>query len=462
MQTRGLLALFLSTAAALLIAAPLWGGTLYVPLVLEQELDGNRLTTEVRVTNESSGVRAFSYLFLPQWSDGTVPERQAASVRLELEPHQSVVLADLVAPGERGVLEVTADAEVSVTSRLVSVTAAGRARPGVELPALTSENRRAAGETAVLQGWRRDLGQETDFYLLNLGHEAASCEVAVYRRRGGLIIEETIAVPPLGLAAFDDVLGLISEDRRNEVSATVRCDQEFHPFALTVDRKTAEAVYIAASGSGRSTLAPPGAEPPGGPPPPAVECPRGAFFEKAGPFHRPSPGKETRRFVLSTPAGQLYTRLVVDVEFVPGDWSQRPDGNHSIFWLNRTERWAGNVFGYVNVFGPDKNIAKISTNAGLPRGQIRAYNESAVFERGVRYHVHYEYDTVTRVMEAVFTADPGGPDEHEVARVTGATTAREIRTEEPGFFLYFGHSPSPGPEEPTYDWLYLNLCVQLE
>lgn len=458
MKTRGLLALLITLTAA----APLWGGTLYVPLVLEQELDGNRLTTEVRVTNESSDFRAFSYLFLPLGSDGTVPERATASVELELEPHESVVLAGLVAPGERGMLEVTADEEVSVTSRLVSVTAAGRMRPGVELPALTSENHRAAGETAVLQGWRRDLGQETDFYMLNLGHATTSCEVALYRRRGGLIIEATVAVPPLALAVYDDVLGLIGEDQRNEVSATVRCDREFHPFALTVDRKTGEAVYIAASGSGRSALTPPGAEPPPGPPAPAVECPPGALLEKPGAFHRPSPGQETRRFLLATPPDQVYTRLVVDVEFIPDDWSRQPDGNHGIFWLNRTERWTGNVFGYVNVFGPDKDLAKISTNAGLPRGQIRAYSEPAVFERGVRYHVHYEYDTATQVMEAVFTADPDGPDEHEVARVRGATTTQEIRSEEPGFYLYFGHSPSPGPEEPTYNWRYLNLCVQLE
>ena len=55
------------------------------------------------------------------------------------------------------------------------------------------------------------------------------------------------------------------------------------------------------------------------------------------------------------------------------------------------------------------------------------------------------------------------PDEEEVVRVTGSTTTNVIRTKAPGFFVYVGHPVGgEGPEEPTYDWLYSNLCVQLE
>jgi hypothetical protein len=330
------------------------------------------------------------------------------------------------------------------------------------MPVVTSENRIAAGETVILQGWRRDRGQVTDFYLLNLGHEESLCEAAVYRRHGLLIGKQTFLVPPLALLAFDDALGLLGETRRNEASATVTCDRRFHPFALTVDQKTAEIVYIVPSGSGSSAFEPPGA-PPEGPPPAAVECPPGALFEKAGAFHRPRPGRETRRFEVPMVAGQIFTRLTVDVDFTPDDWARPADGNHAVFWLNRGERWAGNVFGYVNVFGPDKNFAKISTNAGLPPGQIRAFKKTAFFEKGVKYHVHYVYDTTTRVMEAVFTVGTGTAAEEEVVRVTGTTTVNVIRTQEPGFFLYFGHPPdTAGPEVLTLNWLYSDLCVQIE
>ena len=194
-----------------------------------------------------------------------------------------------------------------------------------------------------------------------------------------------------------------------------------------------------------------------------MECPAGALFAKPGAFHRPSPGKETRRFELPMIPGQIFTRLTVDVDFTPDDWGRPTDGNHAVFWLNRGERWAGNVFGYVNVFGPDKNFAKISTNADLRAGQIRAFKKSAVFEKGVKYHVHYVFDTTTRVMEAVFTVNTGTAAEEEVVRVTGTTTTNVIRTREPGFFLYFGHpTGTVGPEVPTYRWLYSDLCVQIE
>ncbi len=92
-----------------------------------------------------------------------------------------------------------------------------------------------------------------------------------------------------------------------------------------------------------------------------------------------------------------------------------------------------------------------------------AFTEPADFEKGVTYHVRYVYDTGLRLMEAVFTANKGTPFEEEIVRVTGRTTANVIRTRDPGFFVYFGHPRhTQGPEVATYDWLYSNLCVQLE
>lgn len=462
MRRRTIHASLLAAFVLAVLSAPLRGGTLYVPLVVDEALGDHRITTEVRVTNDSDRARELSYVFLRAWFDGTLPDRETESVRLELAPHQSEILTDLVGPGVWGVLEVTADPEISITSRLVSDAEAETPRPGVEIPVLTSDNQVAADGTATLQGWRRDGGQVTDFYLLNLGHENARCEVELFRRQGAPITRQTVPVLPLGLQRFRDVLALVGEERRNEVSATVSCDQRFHAFALTVDPATAEMVHISPSGTGSSTLLPPGTVP-DGPPPPAVQCPATAVFEKNGAFHRPQPGKETRIFNIPMAAGQVFTRLTVDVDFTPDDWGNPSDGNHSVFWFHRAQRWAGNVFGYVNVFGPDRNIAKISTNADLPAGDIEAFTEAAEFEKGITYHVRFVYDTGLRLMEAVFTVSTGTPFEEEIARVTGRTTANAIRTEEPGFFIYFGHrAGSPGPEVATFDWLYANLCVQLE
>ncbi len=446
--------------ACLLLAAPLWGdGTVYVPLAVDQEYDGYRLRTEVRATNDSADARELTYLFLPERTDGTDPDRASQSVGMTLAPHQSLLLSDLLAPGARGLLEITAEPQISVTSRLVGVKTGGEPGSGADLPVVGSGNAVAAGETAVLQGWRRDGLRSTDFFLLNLGHTAAECTAAVYRRAGTLITQQTFPMPPLTLAAWEDVLNLVGEARRNEVSATVTCDQPFYPFAVEVDEESAEVVHISPSGSGRSTLSPPRSGPTW-----SVDCPDSAVFAKLGAFFRPQPGAETRRFDIPMDDGVLFTRLRVDVDFTPGDWStENPDGNHAVFWFNRTEAWRSNVFGYVNVFGPNKYFAKIFTNADLEAGGTHSFKQDYVFEKDVRYHVAYIYETSTGLMEAVFTINTGQSDEEEVVRVTGTTTANVIRSEAPGFFVYFGHPiGTVGPEVPTYGWLYSSLCVQLE
>lgn len=444
-----------------LLAAPLWGGTIYVPLVIELELGGHLFTTQVRVTNNSDEVRELHYLYLENRSDGTVPVRADHSQRMGLSPRETELLTDFAGSGaRRGILEIVADMEVSISSRLVRVVSGQPTGSGTEVPVLTSENLQPAATSAALQGWRRDGQYATDFYVLNLDHSAASCQITVYQRSGVQITTQTLPVKPLSLQYFDDVLNLLGENNRDDVSAMVSCNRSFHAFAMTVDKASGDLAYIPPSGTGASLLTPPN----GIDPPPAFNCPSGAIFRKDSAFHRPTPGKEARRFEIPTPTGQVYTRIEVDVDFTPDDWANPADGNHAVFWLNRTERWASNVFGYVNVFGPNKNFGKISTNAGFaPGAQLRAHKtKEVVFEKGVTYHVNYVFDTNLRLMEAIFTTGTGTADEQEVGRATGSTTVNQIRTQEPGFFIYFGHpTGTAGPEVRTYNWLYSNLCVQM-
>jgi len=161
--------------------------------------------------------------------------------------------------------------------------------------------------------------------------------------------------------------------------------------------------------------------------------------------------------------GKRYSRITVDVDVTPADWSNPSDGNHNVFWLHRATKWAGNVFGYVNVFGPEKSIAKISSNADLAPKDIWAYSESAELSKGEKYHVHYTFDADRRTMEAVFSTRAGTPQETEHVRVQGAAPTGRIDSDGDSFFIYFGHPTGlRGPEVMTYGWLYSNLCVQIE
>ncbi len=443
-------------AAAL--AAPAWSGTVYAPLIVDRDVDGNRFTTEVRATNGSAEVQTLSYLYIDAQADGTLPDRSLESVTVEILPHATVVLTELVPAGSVGFLEVTTGDEVAVSSRLVGTSVEGEKRFGTDIPVISSANMVPAKGSVILQGWSKDGSQEvTDFFLLNLSHVQNVCDVSIHRRSGTLVIQQTLTLPPLGLRPYPDILGLLGFDKKGEIRARVTCDRRFHAYAVIADLTTAELIYAPPSAFGSSTLSPPSQGPR-----PDVACPPGAWFERAGAFHRPKVHQEVRFFELPLAAGR-YARITVDLDVTPGNWARPADGNHNVFWLHRSTRWAGNVFGYVNIFGPDKDFAKISSNADLPSQNIWAFTKSTTFSKGEKYHVRYTFDADLRRMEAVFTTKTGTPQETEVARVEGTAPTGRIVADGDSFFIYFGHPTGlDGPEVPTYGWLYSNLCVQIE
>jgi hypothetical protein len=449
------LSLLLLTVA---FAVPAQAGTLYAPLVVNLTVDGNRFTTQIRATNSSNETLTLSYLYIDALADGTTIERGTQSVSVSLSPHSTKVLEDLAPGGSVGFLEVTTDEAVAVTSRLVGTSTTGE-RLEAEIPMVSSSTLVPGGETAILQGWRKDAQSATDFYMLNLSHTSNVCTVAVHKKGGALVTTQSRVVPALGLWPFEDVLGLLGFAAKDEVRARITCDQAFHAYAVITDRATAGLTYVSPSGFGSSTLAPPSQ---GGGQQPSVACPNDAWFEKAGSFHRPKVTSQVRSFELPLVSG-IYKKLTVDVDFTPSDWANPSNGNHNIFWLHRYTKWAGNVFGYVNLFGPGKNFAKMSSNADLPPQNMWAYTKNGNFSQGVRYHVKYIFNGNNRSMEAVFTSDTGTNQEQVIARVTGAAPTNKINANGGNFAIYFGHPTGlDGPEVPTYDWLYSNLCVQIE
>ena len=457
----------------LLAAAPAWSGTVYVPLAVQIDVDtGVEISTHVRVTNGSDERRSLSYVFLPAGVDGTGVDRAAERIELSLAPRESRLLKEIVPQSTLGILEITADPGIAVSSRLAGTTVGGWLRPGTEMPVLDASRFAAGGTSILLQGGRRDeTRQRTDLFLFQPGGTETACDLVAFRPGGREIGRMTVAVPPLALWGVNDILAELGETTRFEASFLVTCDADFHAFSVLTDVQTGEVVYIAPARLADGSIldspggGPPGGDPPGGgPPAPSFTCPDGTIFKKEGAFHRPVRRRETRRFEIPMASGRQLSKLTLQVDFTPGPWNQPASGNHAVVWLNRTERWGGNVFAYVNVFGPSKNIANMSTNADRRDGApMHAFNRQATFQEGVPYRLRYVYDTAARTMRATFIARPDTPNESEVVTISGSTTTNVIRSEAPGFFVYFGHpTGTVGPEVPTYDWLYSNLCVWLE
>jgi hypothetical protein len=185
------------------------------------------------------------------------------------------------------------------------------------------------------------------------------------------------------------------------------------------------------------------------------------YFKFDGVFHSPTPENFKKRFNLPVTAGQEFTRICIALDVTIGSWylndEGKIDGNHSIFWLHRDKRWAGNLLGYVNIFGPEKNFLKMSTNIDLPKGKMHANKKNAVFQENQTYHFEYIYDTQEGIYKTVV--------QHKrkiFVQVQDSTTVEKIISKEPGFFLVFGHSDDEaGPEVPTIGWKYANLVVKI-
>lgn len=444
-KLQALLLLFFVTAA------PLAAGTVYIPFVVDRDLDnGTLVQTEIHLTNNSRNqIRGFTYLVLPAGSDGT--ERgEDDGTDILLQPLSTFVLREVVAPGASAMVEIIADNEISVVGRLVSINPDGSRNLGAVIPPIDSNSVINAGVDGYLQGWRRIAGQmATDFAMVNLGTSETTCAAFIQTATGTPLtngIEFT--VPPLSQRNFPDVLSLLGLQAVEGISAYFNCNQPTFPFSATFDFDDGELLFFPPSASGRSTLQPPGmTDPP---------IPGAMLFELPGLFHRPTIGNEQKRFNIPMPGNPVFSRIVIDMDFVHGGWQQPSNNNHNIMWFNRGTVWRSNNFGYVNSFGPGSNFIKLTTNANLPAGVVQTKQQGAQLFEGNTYHLHFEYDTaIDRIIVQV------SQNGNNLVNIVDVPTVNTIRTVDNNWFVSVGHGPDEeGPELPTYNWEYRDFRAQ--
>jgi len=427
-----------------------WAGTVYVPLAVDQDLNGNRLETVIRITNTSANTdRAFSYLLIPANSDGT-ERNEDDIVEILLTPRSTFLLQNLVANGQTGMVEISAASEISVTARLEGMSVESVPVLGADTPVITSFNLLPGGTDVALQGWSRvDQQQQTDFHLVNLGQVATNCSTTIYDGNGSTLLNGfSFTQKAVSQRSYPDVLSLIGISNRDEITAVFNCDQAFYPYSTIHDLASGEVLFVSPSGSGRSSLLPPSEGPP--------REPGATVFELPGVFHTPTPGNEMRRFNVAHQGNPVYSRIILDMDLRHGGWHPRSGDLHSIFWLNRGGAWRNNVFGYMNAFGPNSNKIKLATNVNLNGGE-RSKTVGTVLQEGETYHIHFEYDTNIDVY-FVEVKDSTG---QLVVRIVDQPTANTIRTTEQSWYVVFGHNAgAAGREVPTYGWNYMNLLLQ--
>ena len=438
-------------AGLVLIAmTPVWAGEVYVPWVGQTSTkDGQQIGVEVRVTNDAKAKNDLGMLFIAKNRDGTLLNRANDAETVSLKGNESTRMRDLVQEGKVGFLEISSVNEVGVSARLRAWNQKGRELYGAEMPVISKKTAIAAGSTANVLGLKQvPSSKQADFYLLNLGTSRATCGIEVYRRLGLKVFDQVINVAPLSMTPYVDVFSLINDTNVDESRIAVTCDQSFYPFAIQRDLISANVLFVAPSAAGKDGLNILG----------TVSCPEDALLHQAGVFHVPVKGNPTRGFVIKQQGGLQFRKLTIDMKFTHGGWVSPTSNMHNIFWFQRNATWTGNLFGYLNAHGPNKNRLKLEHNVDLPRNSNRTAEDNVELVEGETYQLHYVYDTLDFVVEAVISTEGGV----EVARVFSAPTVSSIVSIDKGWYFQVSVDQGHGPENTTWGWKYADLCIQLE
>lgn len=445
----GCLALVLSV-----IAVPAFAGTVYVPIIDEDAaVTGIDYQTKLWISNQGAVDRRFTSLNLGLDTDGTDRENLADPTTTLVVAESTKVAMVTGAAAQSGLLEMVAAPQLAISARLE---APNSAVLGTPLPVITSDNLTAADGEIFLQPWVTGGNRVTDFYVVNLGHESASCRVDVVRANGSPVFPgAVINFKPVSMRSFVDVLGILGQQSLKDVRARVSCDQDFYAFATTYDLETGEVLVVEAAGTGVSELVVPGTEPP---PPPPVTCPTGgACFSIDGLAFMPVGVEPVRRFTFPVPAG-TYRKLHMTMDVFHGGWRSPTSGLHNIFWLVRDRNV--DMFGYANLRGTGKDTFLFRHGFNIAQENKPKIEQGFRAEPGVTYTFDFTYDAGLRQLTIQIYNRANGAllgtfiDQTNVSQFTFKTGQQLV--------LDIGFPPGANANEPpTFGWRYENLQIEV-
>lgn len=293
--------------------------------------------------------------------------------------------------------------------------------------------------------------------MVNLGKQAAQCEVRLFRANGTQIgPTAAISLQPLSLRHFADAVFALGEQRANDARAQVTCNQPFYAFSSLLTGSTGQLVFTAPAQSGASTLTAPGDT---GTP----STPGGKVFTINGLIHVPALGNEAKEIKVPIDQALRVKKMIIDLDFTPGPWNPTNlAGNHAIIWVHRGKYRSGTIAN-VNAFGPGKAVVKNNQNVDMPPGQVTSNDQKRLFERGTKYRLRYVYDAQTNVIRVIVTS--GGVQLNDFVMqgtAQGGSIAIQPSGPDQGLVVQFGHHRGQeGPEIPSYGWKYENLKIEM-
>lgn len=449
-------------AAVLATAAPLYAGIVYVPVAkVDPSTQGIGYETRLVLVNQGEVTRRATPSLIALNADGTNRPLEVFPA-ISVPANGTVVVADLLRGERAGLIELALAPQLLAQAQLVTRFDDGSEILGAAWPIVSSDSLVAAGQTLHLQGWERSSTTSTDFGLMNLGHNATSCGVDVFRADGSQLGHWNLGPAALSFSLFRDVLATIGVTAGAQLRAAITCDQPFYAFAAITDSLNHDHSVVVASALGTSELDGGGGGGGGG-----GTCIAGhVCFDAPGAFHTVQSGAQTKIFNATVPTETSFSSLSLDFDFrFTGWYGPEPDGEHNFFWINRGgfvppssyPAWTNNVYGYANARGPNRYRVTLVHNINLGQNATTFLTTNAGLTPGVQYHISYTYNHPARTSNLQVTA--GGT---LVAQIIGVTTGHIYTGSHEAFMLYFGNVVGHGQETPWANGTqFMNLVYRM-
>ena len=438
--------------ACLLVTAPAFAGTVYVPYAADVTVNGVRYQTQIWAANRGAANRRIVTFFVAAGEDGT--DRTGATFGgASVGPNASVLVTGVAPVGGVGLLEIGGAPQVVVSSRIVPVGGTGN-DVGSSLPVISSENVLAASSQAHLQGLSRDTDLVSDFAIVNLASTAASCSVSFFSAAGAALGEtSTVTVAPLSIHRAADFLANLNGGVINGVRATVSCNQLFYTYGVTFDAQNAAASVTRPSELLTSALNPPGGG--GG----TGECPSDATcFTRPGTFFTQVRPAVFHTEFFDVPPG-TYRKVHFRVEVFHGGWGNLSGngGLHSLFWLVRDRNF--DLLGFSVFRKPDRNdvmfrhgiqqLATVKPKIFFPVEGIPGHTYAVDYTWNPGEHT-LNYKLIDLTSGATVVDYVGVPNVNELTMAPGQRLRADF-----GFKEGLNEN-----EDPGYGWSYSNATLE--
>jgi hypothetical protein len=433
----------LGVSAFLAATAPALAGQVFIPLASNRSIDGQiTYRTRVFIANPVAADRQATTNFIEQGADGTVSK--AAPSQLQVPGGGSLSLASVAPERKSGMLEIAGGDELVVTARVEAIGPTGEVLSSASVPAVSAANAMPAGSMAHLQGLGRLPGAVTNFALLNLSTQPASCDVSAFRADGGQIAHTvTLAMPPLGTLQFDDAFAALGEQQVAEGRFEATCNQQFYAYATVLQVGGPAADFVEPSqGMSGTLVADRPAPPPGG----------AVTLNVPGVFLRATQKNSFVSYDLGAAVGVRYNRVAVEFDLTITKFNQTLlfTGVHSVRRPNKNRRDRVLYYALQLVNRNSKTVLDLGVQDVLARTQ-------GPWRTGHTYHLRFTYDVGQRRVQ-LDVAENGA----YIYTIAGPAQHPDLSANQNPITVDFGQTGiGDGAYGPPLGWIYANLNVAM-